>query len=132
MRQHADFIAYIVIAGLACAVIPAAAQAPATPPPYPQIAPVLVPNASVNLMTTDGSALFGAQWKTMEAKIVEVPAIDGHMPGYDKTYDIAPHAGAKGFDDSAWPTIAPDTLPARRGGGKVSFLWFRTVLTIPA
>src|SRR5262245_36738132 len=127
MRQSNSFLAYTVVSVLAGTLAPAAAQAPAVPPPYPQVAPVLVPNATVNLMTADGAALFGAQWKTMEAKIAEVPAINGHMPGYDKTYDIVPHAGESGFDDSAWPTIAADTLPARRGGGKVSFLWFRAM-----
>jgi len=30
---------------------------------------------AVDLMTVKGSALFGAQWKTREAKIIEVPAI---------------------------------------------------------
>jgi len=39
---------------------------------------------------------------------------------------------ASGFDDSSWPTIDPKGLADRRGGGKVSFLWFRTNLTIPA
>jgi hypothetical protein len=47
------------------------------------------------------------------------------------TYDIEPHAGEAGFDDSAWPSILPTALEAKRGGGKVSFLWFRTLLTIP-
>jgi hypothetical protein len=48
------------------------------------------------------------------------------------TYDIDPHAGDAGFDDSAWPVIPPADLAAKRGGGKVSFLWFRTRVTIPA
>ena len=105
----------------------ATAQAPA-----PQMAPALVPSHSVDLMTAQGAAALGAQWKTMEAKIVEGPALAGHMPGYDKSYDINPHAGEAGFDDSSWPKIEPKGLGDRRGGGKVSFLWFRTNLTIPA
>ncbi len=44
-------------------------------------------------MTNPGSAMFGAQWKTMEAKIIEVPPIPEHLPGYNSAYDIAPHAG---------------------------------------
>ena len=76
--------------------------------------------------------MFGARWKTREAKIVEVPAIPDAMPEFKTTYDIEPHAGDLGFDDSAWPAIAAEELGARRGGGKVSFLWFRTVLTMPA
>jgi gluconolactonase len=108
----------------------ATAQAPAPPPP-PQLAPALVPSLSVDLMTAQGAAALGVQWKTVEAKIVEGPALPNHMPGYDKSYDITPHAGASGFDDSSWPMIEPKGLADRRGGGKVSFLWFRTNLTIP-
>lgn len=82
-------------------------------------------------MTLEGSAIFGAQWKTREAKIIAVPAIPDAMPEFTTTYDIDPHAGEAGFDDSAWPIILPTALAAKRGGGKVSFLWFRTPLTIP-
>jgi gluconolactonase len=109
----------------------AVAQAPAPTPP-PQLAPALPPSQSVDLMNAQGAAALGAQWKTIEAKIVEGPALPNHMPGYDKSYDITPHAGEAGFDDSSWPKIEPKGLADRRGGGKVSFLWFRTNLTIPA
>src|SRR5215467_2393329 len=109
------------------------ASAQALPPTSPpQIAPALVPAHTVNLMTADGMAAFDAQWKHMEAKIVEGPALQGAMPGYKTSYDIFPHAGGKGFDDSSWPTIEPKGLGDRRGGGKVSFLWYRTNLTVPA
>ena len=110
---------------------PASAQAPAPTSP-PQIAPALVPAHVVDLMTADGMAAFGAQWKHMEAKIVEGPALQGAMPGYKTSYDISPHAGEKAFDDSSWPTIEAKGLADRRGGGKVSFLWYRTNLTVPA
>jgi hypothetical protein len=86
----------------------------------------------VDLLSVEGSAMLGARWKTMEAKIVEVPAIPNSMAEYQTTYDISPHAGEEGFDDSSWPTIEPGGLTDRRGGGKVSFIWFRTNLTIPA
>jgi gluconolactonase len=105
---------------------------PLPPTSAPQIAPTLVPAHVVDLMTAEGAAAMGAQWKTMEAKIVEGPALPAAMPGYKTSYDIAPHAGAKGFDDSSWPAIEPKSLGDRRGGGKVSFLWFRTALTVPA
>jgi len=108
----------------------AVAQAPA--PPAPQIAPAVVPSHVVDLMTADGLAAFGGQWKTMEAKLVEGPALAGAMPAYKTTYDIMPHAGEAGFDDSSWPTIEAKGLGDRRGGGKVSFFWFRTNLAIPA
>jgi gluconolactonase len=110
----------------------AASAQPAQPTPAPQLAPALVPAHVVNLLTAEGMTAFGAQWKHMEAKIVEGPAIPNAMPGYKTSYDISPHAGAKGFDDSSWPTLEPKQLLDRRGGGKVSFLWYRTSLTVPA
>jgi gluconolactonase len=125
---------------VACAVLGAvpmtiaAAQAPAAPAapvPPPVIAPSLVPAHLVDLMTGEGMAAFRAQWKTMEAKIVEGPALPNAMPGYKTSYDITPHAGESGFDDSSWPTIDAKSLPDRRGGGKVSMIWYRTTLTIP-
>jgi gluconolactonase len=109
-------------------VLPAAAPAP----PPPQMPPSLVPAQVVDLMTPEGSAAFSAQWKSMEAKIVEGPAIANAMPGYKTSYDIQPHAGERGFDDSSWPIIGAKGLADRRGGGKVSFIWYRVNLTIPA
>src|SRR5438045_3005946 len=115
-------IACAALAGLAAGVsIMASAQAQAPSPPA-QMAPSLVPSLSVDLMTTEGSAAFGAQWKTMEAKIVERAPIAEHLPGYDKAYDISPHAGEASFDDSSWPKIEAKDLAARRGGGYVSFI----------
>ena len=116
-------------------IVPAQTSAPAAAapaPPLPQMPPSLVPAKSVDLMTAEGSAAFGAQWKSLEAKIVEGPAIANAMPGYKTSYDIQPHAGEAGFDDSSWPGIGAKGLADRRGGGKVSFLWYRANLTIPA
>jgi gluconolactonase len=142
MAKH-DFGGLMIGAALAGVLITmtavAFAQAPAAPPaaqaapiPAPQIAPTLVPSYVVDLMTADGIAAFGGRWKVMEAKIVEGPAIPNAMPGYKTSYDISPHAGEAGFDDSSWPTIEAKGLTDRRGGGKVSFFWFRTTLTVPA
>ena len=83
-------------------------------------------------MTADGSAMFGARWKANEAKIVECPALTDSMPEFRTTYDIEPHAEITGFDDADWPMVAPTELGAKRGGGMVSFFWFRTTLTVPA
>ena len=115
----------------------ATAQAPAPPatapaPPLPKMPPSLTPVHVVDLMTQEGSAVFGAQWKSIEAKIVEGAAIPNAMPEYKTSYDILPHAGESGFDDLSWPTIDAKGLAARRGGGKVSFIWFRANLTMPA
>src|SRR5215470_12429798 len=128
-------IACAAFAGLAAvvSVMPGAqAQAPNPPPAAPQMPPSLVPALSVDLMTAQGSAAFAAQWRTMEAKIVERAPIAAHLPGYDKAYDISPHAGEAGYDDSGWPKIEAKDLAARRGGGYVSFIWYRANLTIPA
>lgn len=109
----------------------ASSPAAAAPPP-PQMPPSLVPVKVVDLMTPEGSALFGAEWRSLEAKIVEGPAIPNAMPGYKASYDIQPHAGEAGFNDSSWPIIGAKGLGDRRGGGKVSFIWYRANLTIPA
>ncbi len=114
---------------IATAVI---AQPPPVPPPAPVMPPSLPASHVVNLMTQDGIAAFGTQWKVMDVKIVEVPAIPNAMPQYKTTYNTEPRAGASGFDDSKWPAIDAKDLAARRGGGHVSFLWYRTNLTIPA
>ena len=52
------------------------------------------------------------------------------MPEYKTTYDYSPKAGVANFDDSSWPDAGE--LGARRGGGKVSFIWYRATITIPA
>src|SRR5271155_2626351 len=113
---------------------PTASTTPASPPllmPQPSIAPLLPPTHVVDLMTASGSAAFGARWKAKEAKIVECPALSDSMPEFRTTYDVDPHAELLGFDDSAWPEIPPTELGAKRGGGMVSFVWFRATLTIP-
>ena len=100
--------------------------------PTPPVAPLIPPAHAVDLMTEAGSGAFGAVWRGMEAKIIEIPALTDSMPEFKTTYDIDPHAEERGFDDSAWPVIPATELGAKRGGGQVSFFWFRTRLTIPA
>jgi hypothetical protein len=113
---------------------PTASVAPAMPPllmPQPAIAPAVPPLHVVDLMTAAGSAVFAAQWRVKEAKIVECPALSDAMPEFKTTYDIEPHAEERGFDDSDWPVVAATELGAKRGGGMVSFCWFRATLTMP-
>jgi gluconolactonase len=112
------------------------AQAP-PPRPAPIMPPGVPPTLVVDLMSASGAAALGAQWRVSDVKIKEVPAIDGAMTQdkttQDKTtYDIDPHAGGTDFDDSKWPVIEPKDLAARRSGGHVAFMWYRTPLTIPA
>ena len=89
----------------------------------PLDARVIRPDATVDLMTRDGVELVQAQWKYADARIV--PTDDGKMN------DIEPKAGAIAFDDSAWTGIEPSALSDRRGGGRLSFGWYRIMLTIP-
>lgn len=94
------------------------------------------PDAVADLRTDDGAALVAAQWKYADATIVEV---DHRAPGHDlkasggpvRTNDVEPKAGAADFDDSAWQAIAPSSLEARRGNGRLSFGWYRLKVTIP-
>ena len=107
------------------------AQTPAPPQPA-LLAPLVPPAHVVDLMTVPGAGALGAQWRVSDVKIVEVPAIQGAMPQYKSTYNIEPQAGGDKFDDSKWPVIEPKDLAARRSGGHVAFMWYRTALTIPA
>src|SRR5438876_3165929 len=126
-----------IVAGAALVAVPLAissisvAQAP-PPRPAPIMAPSIPPTHVLDLMTAQGSAALGAQWRVSDVKIVEVPAIQGAMPQYKTTYNIEPRAGESGFDDSKWPTIEATDLGARRSGGHVAFMWYRANLTIPA
>jgi gluconolactonase len=98
--------------------------------------PAALPAAIVDLRTTQGAALVGAEWKYSDVKIVEVEHRD---PGQDlrasgpanRTNDITPHAEAVDFDDAAWPTIEPEALESRRSRGRLAFNWYRTKLTLP-
>ena len=138
-KQHLVQLVAGTALALVSVIIPSGAGAQATTPrvvesepPRPQMPPFLAPSKEVDLMTLEGTAVFGAQWKTMEAKIVEGAPIVHAKRGYRMSYDIQPHAGEAGFDDSSWPAISAKSLADQRGGGKVSFIWYRTNLTMPA
>jgi len=129
MRARARF--GLILATLAAAAAPAGAFAQTT-----SDAPAGRPEAIINLATEDGVRLVKGQWRYRDATIVEV---DHHAPGPDlrpsgppnRTYDIAPHAGEAGFDDSGWTLLAPEELESRRGNGRLSFNWYRIKVTIP-
>jgi gluconolactonase len=94
------------------------------------------PGAIIDLATDSGVALVKGQWRYHDTKIVDTDfraaGADG-QPGTQqvKTYDYTPHAGAAGFDDSGWETIAPATLGQRRANGRLCFNWYRIGITIP-
>ena len=122
--------AILLTGGSVIAQVPAA---PAAPAPFPLTAPALTPAYSVNLASPEGMAALGAQWRTQEAKLVEGAPIPNSGPAYPHSYELSPRAHIIDFDDSAWTVVEPKIINSGRfGGGKVSFLWFRTNLTIPA
>ena len=122
-------LAVIVVTGSVAQPAPAPAAPAANPTP---IMPPSIPAAYVvNLMTQDGMATFNAQWKNMDVKIVEAPPMANAGPAWKSSYDIQPHAGEMGFDDSAWPAIEAKSLADRRGGGRLFMTWYRANLTIP-
>lgn len=118
----------MIASGASAQPAPAAVAAP----PLPVMPPSLPPTYVADMMAPGGAAALGVQWKTMDAKIVEAKPVQGALPEIKATYDIAPHAGEAGFDDSTWPAIKPEDLAVRRSGGHVAFVWYRTNLTIPA
>jgi hypothetical protein len=137
-REDIMRIAYLnLLAASAALAITGAAAQPAPPPaaaatPMPIIAPSTPAAHTVNLMTQDGVEILGGQWKNMDVKIVEAPPRPDAGPNWPSSYDIQPHAGEAGCDDSAWPKIDAKSLADRRGGGRLFMTWYRTDLKIPA
>jgi len=101
-----------------------------------QAVPDAEPAASVDLLTREGAALLQGQWRYHDVDIVptthRAPDANGQPTGAPvNTWDIAPHAGDRGFDDSGWSVLDPTSLGQRRGHGRVSFNWYRYTLTVP-
>lgn len=108
----------------------------ASPASVNPTAPEGRPVAQIDLMTQPGAALVQGQWRYADASIVETEFLAAGEDGQpsvrpNKTFDISPHAGAADFDDSAWQKITPESLPVRRGNGRLSFNWYRIAVTIP-
>jgi hypothetical protein len=100
-------------------------------PPLPIVAPSGTPIASVDLMTTEGVALVHAQWRAMDARIVEAPP-RSNAGEWTVSYDVHPKAGSAEFDDSSWPAIDAAALGKdRRGGGGAYMTWYRINVTMP-
>src|SRR5215813_13627973 len=126
------FVAIPAVIATPVSAQPAPAPAAAPAPPAPVMPPSLPATFVADIMTTPTAAQMGVQWKTMDAKIVEAKPVQGALPEIKSAYDIAPHAGEAGFDDSTWPAIKAEDLAVRRSGGHVAFVWYRNNLTIPA
>ena len=126
----ASVAVFLALSAQAQTPTPAGAAPPATPAPPPRLAPEGQPAHIVDVMTAEGVALFGAQWRNMDARIVEGPPRPNAGP-WKVSYDLQPKAGAADFDDSSWPTIEAKALNDRRGGGGVFMTWYRINLTVP-
>jgi gluconolactonase len=98
----------------------------------PETDPVVV----VDLATSAGARAAGATWRYADARLVETgffaPGADG-QPGSEgvDTMSLEPQAGAREFDDGAWPLVTPESLAQRRGHGRVSFNWYRLEIVVP-
>jgi gluconolactonase len=98
--------------------------------------PTLLPQAVVDLRTSEGASLVRARWRYSDVSIVETehrePGADLRPSGApNRTNDITPHAGAADFDDSSWEIIEPAALENRRSHGRLAFNWYRTRITLP-
>lgn len=95
-----------------------------------------LPDAVVDLRTTEGVERVNAKWRYSNTHIHE---IDHKSVGPDlkatgkpnKTFDFAPDARATGFEDGKWEIIPADSLEGRRGNGRLSFNWYRINVTVP-
>jgi hypothetical protein len=135
------FTAAGALSMLAAMPIPMSAQAVPCPAPTPEalaalgppvrIAPTGKTAYSVDVMTAEGMAVFKAQWRNMDAKVVEAPPRPNAEP-WKVSYEVQPKAGEATFSDASWPVIEAKALADRRGGGGVYMTWFRTNVTMPA
>jgi gluconolactonase len=116
-------------------LIAAAAVSTATAPAA-QMPRAMLPDAVVDLRTTEGAARVKAQWLYSDTRIAEIdhrsvgPDLKASGPK-NRTYDFTPDARATGFDDSNWEVIPADSLEQRRGHGRLSLNWYRLNITIP-
>lgn len=94
------------------------------------------PIATLDLMTSPGTAVVQGQWRYSDVRIVPTRFRDAGPDGQpgerlNKAYDIEPKAGGADYDDSDWLALAPSELSVRRTAGRVSFAWYRIAITVP-
>jgi len=97
------------------------------------------PDAVVDLQSSDGVALVGAEWRYSDARVEEIEFVElgspedplgpGTLP--NRTYDVRPHAEAADYDDSGWRVLRPEETMSRLSDGRVCFNWYRTTVTLP-
>src|SRR5205809_2255187 len=96
----------------------------------------VLPDAVVDLRTTEGIARVQAQWRYSDTIIREIEhrdvGADLKASGpKNHTFDFSPDARVVDFDDSKWEVIPADSLEDRRGHGRLSFNWYRINVTVP-
>ena len=126
-RIRASLQAALRVAAIAIATVSSRAdQAPRA----------VLPDAVVDLRTTEGVARVKAQWRYSDTRINEIdhrsvgPDLKASGPK-NRTFDFMPDARATDFDDSKWEIIPPDSLEKRRGNGRLSLNWYRLTVAIP-
>jgi hypothetical protein len=82
-------------------------------------------------MTQPVASAFGAQWRTMEAKIVETKPIRNIFPATTPPTTFLRMRAKPASTIPNGRRSRPKDLAARRSGGHVAFIWYRTNLTIP-
>jgi len=97
----------------------------------------LLPDAIVDLQTEAGAARVGVTWRWSDTRVVTVRDVAvgadlGPSGPPVRTLDILPHAQSPAYDDSDWEVLAAADTYRRLGGGRVSFLWYRFAITLPA
>src|SRR5918912_229577 len=97
---------------LAASAVDSAARLPGPPELLPGR-----PDSVIDLQSDEGVALVGGQWRYADARVEQI--------------DVAPHAEAADYDDSAWELLAPADTQRRLSQGRVCFNWYRIAVTLP-
>lgn len=94
-----------------------------------------LPDAVIDLRTTEGASLLAARWRYADARIVEAPrpARPGRPAPDDgpPAHDVYPRIDGPGFESAPWQPVTPESLEERRSDGRLAFAWYRLDLTIP-
>lgn len=101
------------------------------------------PLSVIDLRKTTGAAMVKAQWQVREAAIKSIsfntpgPSATDPLKLYPtgkkiNTNNIFPNISDHAFNDNNWRNINADDLEQRQGSGKLSFVWYKISVTIPA
>ncbi len=134
--MRGPILAVASLYALAFLFVASSVRAAAAPPPALPPVPEGAPAAVLDLATRAGVDAVGGTWRYADARITQIehraPDAQGQPTGAPiRTQGIAPDAGWRDFDDSAWSAIEPESLAARRGTGRLSFNWYRIRVRVP-